>query len=155
MHEDIDQAFSSTSRGIRARNATILNSIHAEPLNVYKKVRTVSKPGHITTLSAFCREQKCLQPVPAFSHLPYFQFLRKPDSSLPSNSNYCQKPCFVKEYVSQEWSTLRMRADAYKTANILPQQVHCFISFHRDLVFTPPTHIKEPLGESKVTKRGV
>ncbi len=122
-HEDIDQAFSTTSSRLKGKDAITLSDLHNELRNVYNKHTTVAHMRYIVNWSGLCEREKVLTTVKNFSKYRYFSFRR-----LRGSGNELTQPsisCMVKVNIHDDWEPLKP----------------LFLVSVPDLINTPPTVI--------------
>ncbi len=119
-HEDIDQAFSTTSAKLSTNNAITLRDLHKELGTVYNRHTVVCHMRHVINWSDLCEQEQVLTNVKNFTTYRYFKF----KSHVNSDCNISVE-LTVRANVYDEWKQLRPS----------------FIKQLPDLSKTPPTDI--------------
>lgn len=99
-HEDIDQAFSCTSRRLRTNDAITLEDLQSELKHVYNEETKVISMEKIANFSGLCENENILNKIPPFSHLRYFKF--KSNGKSTSADLYLTE-CHVKDSADSDW----------------------------------------------------
>ncbi len=137
-HEDIDQAFSTTSNRLRQRDAITLPDMLCELRQVYNKHTSVAHMKQVINWSGLCEQERVLTTVKNFSHYRFFRFFRENEPRTESLSNIS---CWVKATVHDEWKDLGS----------------LFLKSVPDLSKTPPTIFSDSeanmVKKAEITKR--
>lgn len=144
-HEDIDQAFSSTSGRLKVTNAITLSDLHSVLRTTYGGDVRVEHMKRMANFSGLCEQERCLRKVNNITQWRYFLFL--PDSTCdpdPSNGNR-RTTCHVKKTCGDSWQKLFPGVPNNEPSGILRG---C-----PDLSKTPNLQIKCPDGLNDVNKR--
>ena len=120
-HEDIDQAFSTTSSRLRNHNAITLVDIQNELRQVYNSHTQVGHMRHIINWSGLCENEKVLTALKNFTTYRFFHFFS--GTSNQGGDHNTSVRCRVKVSVYDEWKELD----------------YSFLSTVPDLSKTPPT----------------
>ena len=148
-HEDVDQAFSQTSRHLRFHNAITLSDLHSELMETNKREVKVQHMQRVANFSGLCEEEKCLRKVNRITQWRYFLFTLGSNENIHTSEHSQSGPlptvCHVKENNSEKWEFLFKSTGGGKPGGILRQ---C-----PDLRKTPPLKISCPDGVDNVTKR--
>ncbi len=103
-HEDIDQAFSTTSGRLNNHDAVTLQDLLQELRQVYNKYTAVAHMKHLVNWSGLCEEESVLTSVKNFSHFRYFRFYLENTNSNDQSSSTAT--CMVKVNVKDDWEKL-------------------------------------------------
>lgn len=136
-HEDIDQAFSTTSKRLNQHDAITLRDLHTELRQVYNQHTSVTHMRYVINWSDLCKQEKLLTTANSFSHYRYFQFKAKHEAK--SNDALSSVSCLVKVNVSDEWSPISS----------------LFLKSAPDLEKTPPTIIDDSRNSFSIEKQKV
>ncbi|MEM9681301.1 MAG: hypothetical protein AAF901_13340, partial [Bacteroidota bacterium] len=117
-HEDIDQAFSATSKRLRSNNAITLEDLHNELRQTYNEKTVVISMQGVINFSGLCENSDSLRDVPPFSHYRYFMFSRCSSSS--ANAIY-QTICHVKVNSIDDWTPLQSEKESHTFMTGLPK----------------------------------
>ncbi len=125
-HEDIDQAFSTTSARLRVNEAITLKDLLNQLRQVYNRHTSVVHMKNIINWSGLCEQENILTSIKNFSVYRYFNFSQRKEGT--SNDQNCglSVQCMVKVNVNDDWETLR----------------NSFMTEVPDLSKTPPTVIE-------------
>ena len=74
-HEDIDQAFSTTSKRLATNDAITLQDLHNQLRQVYNRHTSVSHMRHVINWSGLCQQEGVLTTKKNFSQFRYFRFI--------------------------------------------------------------------------------
>ncbi len=107
-HEDIDQAFSTTSNRLRQNNAITLPELHHELRQVYNKFTSVTHMKYIINWRGLCQEEGVLTTLRNFSQWRYFRFraTQLSESNDHTSSGPSLVTCAVRVNVDDEWQDL-------------------------------------------------
>jgi len=125
-HEDIDQAFSCTSRRLRNCSAVTLADLHSELCQSYTPNPHVTEMKSIANISELFLSEGCLEKVPPFSTFRYFHFRRAGGDVRSANERF-RTVALVKVNSTASWSSL-FRGHA-----------RGFLLFTPNIAATPPT----------------
>ncbi len=136
-HEDIDQAFSTTSARLNSNNAITLQDLHCELRTVYNRHTIVCHMRHVINWSDLCENERALTNLRNFTTYRYFNF--RSIGNVDGNNSL----------------ELKVRVNLYDDWKILNQS---FVKTLPDLSKTPPTEIidndnKWKTQKAKVTTR--
>lgn len=148
-HEDVDQAFSSTSARLRVRNAITLEDMQQELRETYGGNVQVEHLRRVANWSGLCETEACLKKVDKVTQWRYFLF--SPffgDSSTSNKKRARTTSCSVKRSCDDSWTPIG-NVSASNSTN----SANGFLRFCPDVKKTPPLKIKCPDGLADVTKR--
>lgn len=106
-HEDIDQAFSTTSARLRVHEAVTLNDLLFQLRQVYNSHTSVVHMKNIINWSGLCHQERILTTVKNFSTYRFFKF-RRGEGEISNNQETDQPiQCTVKVNLHDEWEPLK------------------------------------------------
>ena len=148
-HEDIDQAFSQTSKHLRVNNAITLSDLQHELMQTNKREVKIQHMQRVANFSGLCEQENCLKKVDRITQWRYFIFTLgskdNTDASSQSQNGPLPTVCNVKVNSGDNWQYLIKSRGSGKPGGILRQ---C-----PDLRKTPSLEISCPDGLTNVTKR--
>ncbi len=146
-HEDVDQAFSTTSSRLRVTNAITLSDLHSVLRTTYGGNVHVEHMNLVANEIGLCDKKKCLKRIDKITQWRYFLFVSE-NGTGPSTSRTPQPrstTCYVKKNCEDEWQHLYPKSSSAFRAGVLTT---C-----PDISETPPLHISCPDGLEEVNKR--
>lgn len=156
-HEDVDQAFSTTSGRLRVTNAITLEELQGVLRTAYGGRAQVEHLKRVANWSGLCQQEGCLRTVERITHWRYFSFVRESASeTIPIKRQRAdtqeravavkrRTAIYVKKDCDDKWQKLYPSAKSTESGGILRA---C-----PNLAKTPPTNITCPDGLHEVNKR--
>ncbi len=104
-HEDIDQAFSTTSARLSVNDAITLNDMHYQLRRVYNTHTSVGHMKYIINWSGLLKQENVLTSIKNFSNFRYFNFKEHLITGDKGSSHSLR--CMVKINLDDEWEELK------------------------------------------------
>lgn len=144
-HEDVDQAFSTTSSRLRTHAAVTLTDLHRELRHAYSGNVNVEHMKRLVNWSGLCDSQRYLRRVDRITTWRYFLFTSTQSAAAPTQTTgRCTIIC-VKKDVDGSWQSMLPTSKDNGSNGILR-------SFP-DLSLTPQLKITCPDGVNEINKR--
>lgn len=144
-HEDVDQAFSSTSSRLRTHDAITLADLHRELRQTYSGNVKVEHMKRIVNWSGLCDAQRYLRRVDGITFWRYFLFTSTQSNAASTAPDTRCSILSVKKDADSSWQSLLPTNKDTGSNGILRS--------HPDLSLTPPLKITCPDGVNEINKR--
>lgn len=147
-HEDVDQAFSTTSSRLRVTNAITLSDLHSVLRLSYGGQVHVQHMKRVANFSGLCDQTNCLRRIDKVTQWRYFLFCSENDPEQPREKrlkSIRSTSCYVKKNCDDVWENLYPAHSKALRAGILKS---C-----PDIEDTPSLKVKCPDGLEDVNKR--
>lgn len=139
-HEDIDQAFSTTSKRLQVHDAITLRDLQDQVRKAYNRHTSVSHMKHVINWSGLCSQEAVLTTKKNFSHYRYFKFVanqsHQHDTFSPSPAVNCHNTSSSGEAAVR----LMVRVNIYDDWE---HESVTFVKKTPNLTNTPPTVISD------------
>ncbi len=139
-HEDIDQAFSTTSKRLHVNDAITLNDLQNEIRQVYNRHTSVSHMRHVINWSGLCNQEAVLTTIKNFSHYRYFRFVSDNENQEVNSCSLNRDNPSENASLSEDPVRLMVRAGVYDDWEEHPLT---FVKKTPDLTKTPSTIISD------------